>query len=171
MQIQKKATCRRVRTWLQDVHDGEAQAGQARFARAAETHLQHCPRCRSFREFLTGYGKELGAALDGLVRRSTAASPREAASRVPARRRVAWAVPAAAAALLAVMAGIQAPRLAAGARLKRQVRAEMAALVEELYARPLAQGVESDLAVRTLWEGLDQADGLQGLGEGEGPAE
>jgi hypothetical protein len=171
MQIEKKATCRRVRAWLQDVHDGEAPAGQARFARAAEAHLERCPRCRSFREFLCGYGQELGAALDGLVRQSTTASPRAPARRAPARRRIAWAVPAAAVALLAIAAGIQAPRLAAGARLERQVRAEMAALVEELYARPLAQGVENALAVRTVWEGLDQGDGLQGLGEGEGSAE
>ena len=180
MQMQKKATCSRVRAWLQNVHDGEAPAGQARFARAAEAHLQHCAKCRSFREFLSGYGKELGAALDvmtsglplpELPRQGTTASARAPARRAPAHRRVAWAISAAAAALLAIAAGIQAPRLAAGARLERQVRAEMAALVEELYARPLAQGVESDLAVRTMWEGLDQGDGLQGLGEGEGPAE
>jgi hypothetical protein len=99
MQIEKKATCRRVRAWLQDVHDGEAPAGQARFARAAEAHLERCPRCRSFREFLCGYGQELGAALDGLVRQSTTASPRAPARRAPARRRIAWAVPAAAVAL------------------------------------------------------------------------
>jgi hypothetical protein len=65
------------------------------------------------------------------------------------------------------VAGTQAPRLAAGARVERSIRAETAALVEELFSRPLAQGVEAGLAEGSLLESLSEGDGLQGLGEGE----
>ena len=96
-----------------------------------------------------------------------------ASARPPALARrpaVRWAVPAAAAALLAIAASTQAPRLAAVARVQRSIRAETAALVNELFSRPLAQGVETSLAGTSLLEGLSEGDGLQGLGEAEEPA-
>jgi hypothetical protein len=67
------------------------------------------------------------------------------------------------------VAGIEAPRLAAEARTGRRVRAELDALVEDLYARPLAQGVEGVLAGDRLLEDLAEGDGLQSLGQEEDP--
>jgi hypothetical protein len=194
--MSKALHCRRVRGWLQEQHDREGPAplaeGQLRAARpwqeaspraqAAEVHLEGCPECRRFREFLESYGRELAASLDALSGRpplpeTAAAATRPAApqrGRVPARGArgsvARWAVPAAAAALLGIAAGTQVPRLAASVRVERRIRAEMAALVEELYSRPLAQGVEAGLAGGGLLEGLAEGDGLQGLGEGEDPA-
>jgi hypothetical protein len=79
-------------------------------------------------------------------------------------------VPAAAAAVLAIAVGTQAPRLAAAARVQRSIREETFALVEDLFSQPLAQGVEASLFESSLLEGLSEEDGLQGLGEGEEPA-
>jgi hypothetical protein len=59
------------------------------------------------------------------------------------------------------------PRLAAGARVERRIRREVTTLVEAVYSRPLAQGVETALAGGSMLEGLAEGDGLQGLGEGE----
>jgi hypothetical protein len=184
--MNKSLTCRRVRDWLQEQYDREGPppraAGSAlavesrpeasRLARAAEAHLEGCPDCRRFREFLSGFGRELADSLDalsGTPPRVDLASSAAARQPVPGARRLAarWAVPAAAAALLAIVAGTQAPRLAAGARVERSIRAETAALVEELFSRPLAQGVEAGLAGGSLLESLSEGDGLQGLGEGE----
>jgi Spy/CpxP family protein refolding chaperone len=61
----------------------------------------------------------------------------------------------------------QVPRLAAGARVEGRIRREVTTLVEAVYSRPLAQGVETALAGGSLLEGLAEGDGLQGLGEGE----
>jgi len=41
--------------------------------------------------------------------------------------------------------------------------------VEDLFARPLAQGVEGVLAGGRLLEELAEGDGLQGLGQEEDP--
>ena len=142
--MSKALPCRRVRDWLQEQHDREGPAslaeGQLRAARpwqeasplaqAAEVHLEGCPECRRFREFLESYGRELAASLDTLSGRpplpdTAAAAARHAApqrGRVPARGArgsvARWAVPAAAAALLAIAAGTQAPRLAASVRVE-----------------------------------------------------
>jgi hypothetical protein len=201
----RRLGCRRVRRWLQEQHDWDAAAAvgpasAAGAASAAEVHLQECPACRRFREFLAGYGRELAASLDALyaerpggagleLAAGHAAAP-PAAPAAPdrpapvrwARRPVArWAVPAAAA-LLALAAGTQVPRLVAGARVERRIRQEVTALVEAVYSRPVAQGVETALAGGSLieeleelealeeleeLEGLAEGDGLQGLGEGE----
>jgi hypothetical protein len=165
---------------------GGARAGESRLAREVdvrvEAHLEGCADCRRFRDFLWGFGRELAGCLDAVAGRlpqadpadyiaSASARPAARAWRPPARarRRAArWAVPAAAAALLAIAAGILAPRLAPGARVRRSIRADTAALVEELFSQPLAQGVEVGLVGASELEGLSQGDGLQGLGEGEG---
>ena len=190
--MSKSLTCRQVRNWLQEQHDreglapravgptvGAPRAEESRLAHAAAAHLEGCTDCRRFREFLSGFGRELADSLDALsgsspprdpaayAASSAAARPPARASRRPSAR---WAVPAAAAALLAIAAGTQAPRLAAGARVQRSIRAETAALVNELFSRPLAQGVETSLAGTSLLEGLSEGDGLQGLGEAEEPA-
>ena len=188
MEKGKRLSCRRVRDWLQEQHDREGPQASG-LDRAAEAHLEGCPDCRRFREFLASYGRELAASLDALSGRPpmpdlAAAGPAgrapgarrpaaqqadrapEAGARRPAAR---WAVPAAAAALLAVAVGTQAPRLLAGARVEHRIRVQMTALVEELYSRPLAQGVEAGLIGGSLLEGLSAGDGLQDLGEGEGP--
>jgi len=178
----RRLPCHRVRDWLQEQHDREGPAPLPVGRLQAEGHLEGCPECRRFREFLQSYGRELAASLEALSGRpplqdSAAAAARSAAlrlDRAPARgiRRSAarWAVPAAAAALLAIAAGTQMPRLTASARVERRIHVEMAALVEELYSRPLAQGVEAGLAGGSLLQGLAEGDGLQGLGEGDEPA-
>jgi predicted anti-sigma-YlaC factor YlaD len=177
--MSKSLTCRRVREWLQERQDREGSSPKEfRLARAVEAHLEGCGNCRRFRDFLSGFGRELADSLDALsgppaqrdpdahLADLAAARPSSRARRSPAR----WAVPAAAAALLAIAAGTQAPRLAARARVQRSIRAETSALVEELFSRPLAQGVEVGLAGESLLEALSDGDGLQGLGEGEGQA-
>jgi len=169
----RRLACRRVRRWLQERHDreGTTAGGVVAASAAVETHLQGCPACRRFQEFLDGYGRELAASLDGLyAARPAAAGPTGPARDTPVRwaRRPAarWAIPAAAA-LLAIAAGTQVPRLAAGARVERRIRREVTTLVEAVYSRPLAQGVETALAGGSMLEGLAEGDGLQGLGEGE----
>jgi len=178
--MSKSLTCRRVRDWLQEQHDREGPPSRAgaprpeavRLAREAEAHLEGCPDCRRFGQFLSGFGRELADSLDLLsgpppwadLNASAATRLSARGARRPAAR---WAVPAAAAALLAIAAGTQAPRLAAGARVQRSIRAETAALLEELFSQPLAQGVEAGLAGGSLLEDLSEGDGLQGLGEGE----
>ncbi len=187
--MSRSLACRRIRDWLQEQHDregaglhaaGATAAPQAagtrpqesRLAGEAAAHLEACPDCRRFREFLSSFGRELAASLDALPRSEPrvglqGAPAIPAVARRPAAR---WAIPAAAAALLAIAAGIQAPRLAAGARVQRSIRAETTALVEELFSHSLAQGVEAGLAGGSLLEGLGEGDGLQGLGQGEEPA-
>ena len=169
----RRLACRRVRRWLQERHDreGTTAGGVVAASAAVETHLQGCPACRRFQEFLDGYGRELAASLDGLyAARPAAAGPTGLARDAPVRwaRRPAarWAI-AAAAALLAIAAGTQVPRLASEARVERRIRREVTILVEAVYSRPLAQGVETALAGGSLLEGLAEGDGLQGLGEGE----
>jgi len=172
----RRPACRRVRRWLQERNDweGTTAGGVVAASAAVETHLQGCPACRLFQEFLDGYGRELAASLDGLyAARPAAAGPtgptaleRDAPVRWARRPAARWAI-AAAAALLAIAAGTQVPRLAAGARVERRIRREVTILVEAVYSRPLAQGVETALAGGSLLEGLAEGDGLQGLGEGE----
>jgi hypothetical protein len=198
--VSKNLTCRRVRAWLQDRHDREGlplraaepaaeeplaaglaaegtRPGELGLAREVVTHLEGCADCRRFRDFLWGFGRELAGCLDAVAARLPQADPgarlSAEAGRPSARVRrpvARWAVPAAAAALLALAAGALAPRLASTARVRRSIRAATAALVEELFSRPLAQGVEVGLAGGSQLEGLSEGDGLQGLGEGEGPA-
>ncbi|OHD26607.1 MAG: hypothetical protein A2064_01390 [Spirochaetes bacterium GWB1_66_5] len=168
----RRPACRRVRRWLQERHDREeTTAGGVVAAYAAvETHLQGCPACRRFQEFLDGYGRELAASLDGLYAARLAAGPTGPARDAPAqraRRPAARCAIAAAAALLAIAAGTQVPRLAAGARVERRIRREVTTLLEAVYSRPLAQGVETALAGGSPLEDLAEGDGLQGLGEGE----
>jgi len=174
MNTVRRLACRRVRRWLQERHDREGRTGGGLVAAAAavETHLQGCPACRRFQEFLADYGRELAASLDDLyAARPTAAGPtgpaaleRDAPGRWARRPAARWAI---AAALLAIAAGTQVPRLAAGAQVERRIRREVTTLVEAVYSRPLAQGVETALAGGSLLEGLAEGDGLQGLGEGE----
>jgi predicted anti-sigma-YlaC factor YlaD len=169
----RRLACRLVRRWLQERNDreGTTAGGVVAASSAVETHLQGCPACRRFQEFLDGYGRELAASLDGLYAARPAAagltvSARDAPVRWARRPAARWAIPAAAA-LLVIAAGTQVPRLAAGTRVERQIRREVTTLVEAVYSRPLAQGVETALAGGSMLEGLAEGDGLQGLGEGE----
>jgi hypothetical protein len=208
----RRLGCRRVRRRLQELHDREeAAAGAAAApaepveaaAAACEAHLQGCPACRRFQQFLAGYGRELAVSLEalyaagpeeagpepaaaGAVSHPDASGPagarpaaagtasdrdapgdRDAPARRARRPAARWAVPVAAAALAALAAGTQVPRLAARAGVERRIRREVTILVEAVYSRPLAQGVESALAGGRLLEELAEGDGLQGLGEGE----
>jgi hypothetical protein len=178
----RRLGCRRVRRWLQERHDREGTEAVG-LAAAAEVHLQGCPACRQFQEFLAGYGRVLGASLDDqyVVRTAAAAaSPtdlaapdRDAPERWARRPAARWSIPAAAA-FLVIAAGTQVPRFAAGVLVERRIRREVAALVEAVYSRPLAQGVETALSVGSLieeleeLEGLAEGDGLYGVWEGEG---
>lgn len=185
--MSRNPSCRRVRHWLQEQHDREPAASV--LDPAVQAHLESCADCRRFREFLSGFGRELADSLDALAGpaprldlaallsgrgRAAGAAAGERGPRGSWRdlRRPAarWAVPAAAAAVLAIAVGALAPRLVSGLRVQRSIRAETYALVEELFSQPLAQGVEASLAGSSLMEGLGEGDGLQGLGEGEEPA-
>jgi predicted anti-sigma-YlaC factor YlaD len=167
----RRLGCRRVRSLLQERHDRDEAAGPGAAAEAAaaacEAHLRGCPACRRFQEFLAGYGRELAVCLDALYAARPEEPVRKARQAEQARRPAArWAV-AAAAALVMIASGTQLPRLAARALVACRIRREVTALVQAVYSRPLAQGVETAMAGESLLEGLDEGDGLQGLGEGE----
>ncbi len=173
--------CRRVRAALQSWTDG--QPLPERF----QAHLARCPSCRKFRDFLTAYPRALEESLDARFRGWPAVDLQELLSARPPgpaaqaaepegtrrRRRRIW-VPAAAVAAALLVAGWGAMRLYDARRTARDVRAELSAAVDRLYAAPLADGVEGALvhpqpdAGRVL-EGLSPESGLEGLGAGGFP--
>ena len=177
----------------------QGPTGLSDFSRAAEAHLEGCAACRRFEAFLNGYGAELAGSLEQSLRdlpppdmdalrarlenrtapagrQPRQASPARQARRLaptarsgPTQRRRPAARLLAAAAVLSVALVAAVPGLVIRGRTARVLRSEMTALVDAVFAQPLAQGVEGALAAGPLLDALAEGDGIQGLGEGEAP--
>jgi len=173
--------CRRVRAALQAQADGHP------LPQRFQDHLAGCPSCRRFQDFLAAYPRALQRGLDERLRGWPPAELREILSDIPPglsaqaveseslrrRRRRIW-VPAAAAAAVLLVAGWGALRLYEARRTALEVRVELSAVVDRLYAAPLAEGVEGALVdpqpdVGRMLEGLSPESGLEGLGAGGFP--
>ena len=173
--------CRRARAALQ------AQADGRPLPQRFQDHLASCPSCRRFQDFLAAYPRALQRGLDERLRGWPPAELQKILSDAPPglsaqaaesaglrrRRRRIW-IPAAAAAAALLVAGWGALRLSEAGRSTLEARAELSAVVDRLYAAPLAEGVEGALVdpqpdVGRMLEGLSPESGLEGLGAGGFP--
>lgn len=192
----RSVACLRVRRALQEYLDGtprhrlenrlgfEQNEPHSRGARFVSEHLSSCPECAAFARSLEGLGAGLRKALNSRLAslpppRIDEALLREAARRQHAqeeRRRehrsawsrgVRWAAFPVAAAIIAAVLG---PILTRQAETGRLIRQEITVFVDQLYAEPLLEGVESALyAGPDDLELLDKARGdiARWLGSGE----
>jgi predicted anti-sigma-YlaC factor YlaD len=133
-------TCDDARELLQEHHDQGRQAPSV-----LQGHLDDCPSCRRFHQFLGALGANLGAQIDAASGQPAVPVFNTLTVLARSRRRTRAfirGVTGLAAALVMTAGGVIGFRMVREAEVRQYVSRETQLFVDDLFAEPLLEGIE-----------------------------